>query len=224
MNLIPYYGVCMNEKIVTKGVCSKCQEIISRSAAKRHISSCFDSIGNSSNAFLLNIQWPHKKPIYWLYLSVPFKSTLEDLDSFLRDIWLDCCSHLSMFTINKMRYSSDFMSDSFWPVEEESMSIRTDKVLTPGLKFIHEYDFGSTTELLLEVVGLIKAIDSKEIAIIIRNEEPEITCVSCKKKATLISSTENGCFCESCADVNDEELYLLPLVNSPRTGVCGYTG
>lgn len=92
------------------------------------------------------------------------------------------------------------------------------------MKFTHEYDFGSTTELLLEVVGLIKVVVSKEIEVIIQNQEPEFKCVSCDKKAEMISSTEGDFFCESCIEEDSEEFYLLPLVNSPRTGVCGYVG
>lgn len=215
----------MNEKIVTKGVCNRCSEIVSTRSAKSHITKCLDQVvGNSPDAFLVKVQWPHKNPIYWLYLSVPFKSKLEDLDLFLREAWLECCSHLSQFTINHKRYSSDFEPNPFSPYEEFPMSIRSEKVLVPGLKFTHEYDFGSTTELLLEVVELIKAVASKEIRVIIQNQEPEFQCVTCDEKAEMISSTEGDCFCKSCVEEDNDELYLLPLVNSPRTGVCGYVG
>lgn len=216
----------MNAKIVTKGVCNKCKAIISTRSAKSHLTKCLNQVvGNSPDAFLVKVQWPPTNPIYWLYLSVPFKSTLEDLDLFLREIWLECCSHLSLFTINHKRYFSDYEPSHFAQFEEFPMSIRSEKVLAPDLKFTHEYDFGSTTELFLEVVGLIKAVSSKEIRVIIQNQEPEILCVSCGKKAEMISSTEGDCFCKSCAEEeDDDELYLMPLVNSPRTGVCGYAG
>lgn len=211
----------MDEKIVTKGVCNKCKEIVSIRTAKGHIAKCLNQgIEDSPNAFLVKVQWPHKSPIYWLYLSVPFKSTLEDLDRFLRKIWLECCGHLSQFTIRQKRYSSYFEPNSFLPFEEFSMSIRNEKILVPGLKFKHEYDFGSTTELLLEVVGSVKAEATKEISLVIQNQEPEFKCATCGKKAKMISSTENNYFCKSCIKKNKD--YFLPLVNSPRTGVCGY--
>jgi hypothetical protein len=40
------------------------------------------------------------------------------------------------------------------------------------------------------------------------------------------SYDESGWFCERCAEENDlnTEEMTLPVVNSPRTGVCGYTG
>lgn len=215
----------MNEKIVTQGVCNKCNEIISRRAAKSHINKCLNQENKDApDAFLIKVQWPHTNPIYWMYLSVPFKSRLQDLDLFLRRIWLECCDHLSQFRIDHKRYLSYFQSNVFSRSEEFSMAIRSEKVLMPGLKFTHEYDFGSTTELLLEVVGLINAVDSKEVKVIVQNQEPEFKCVSCGKKATVINIFEDDCFCESCIDEEDDELYLLPLVNSPRTGVCGYVG
>jgi len=34
-----------------------------------------------------------------------------------------------------------------------SMNVPLGKVLTAGMKFVHEYDFGSTTELVLRVVS-----------------------------------------------------------------------
>src|SRR5262249_16834882 len=91
----------MDKKIVTKGICYKWKQLVNKNNAKSHINKCF-SQGEASpvDAFLVKAQWPHKNPVYWLYLAVPFKATLENLDNFLRNIWLECCSHLSQFIIN----------------------------------------------------------------------------------------------------------------------------
>jgi hypothetical protein len=54
-------------------------------------------------------------------------------------------------------------------------------------------------------------------------------CSACTKAATQIclqcAEVGAGEFCDACAGQHDcgEEM-LLPLVNSPRTGVCGYCG
>jgi hypothetical protein len=215
----------MDKKIVTKGICYRCKEVVTKRGAKSHIDKCFSlSEADAANAFLVKAQWPHKNPIYWLYLAVPFKSTLEDLDDLLRETWLECCSHLSQFEISNERFSSYCEPGNYSSNEESSMSISCKKVLAPGLKFTHEYDFGSTTELSLEVVGLIKTENPKKIRIIIRNQEPEFECSRCDEKAVMICAYEGDLLCESCAEEGDDESYLLPLVNSPRTGVCGYTG
>ena len=217
----------MNEKIVTKGVCEKCKQLISKTNAKQHINKCFNlDKENTPNAFQIKIQWPHTNSIYWLYIIVPYKFTLENLDDFLRDIWLECCSHLSQFVINNAIYSSCCEPNDFFSNEEYPMTIATKKILYLGLKFKHEYDFGSTTELLLEVVGLIKTTALNEITILMQNQEPEYKCSSCGAKATLISEYSDSVLCESCgnpdSEDDDEDSYYLPLVNSPRTGVCAY--
>jgi len=46
-------------------------------------------------------------PYYWMHLELPANATLEDLDSFLRDIWLECCGHLSAFRIEGKEYLSE---------------------------------------------------------------------------------------------------------------------
>lgn len=215
----------MDEKNVTKGVCSICNSVVSRAGAKSHINKCLDQVDESAtDAFLIKVQWPHKNPIYWLYLSVPFKSTLEKLDSYLRNVWLECCGHLSQFVINHKRYSSDFEPDPYLSYLEFPMTIRCDKVLFPDVKFIHEYDFGTTTELLLEVVGVIKSVSKNKIELVMRNQEPTFICSFCDKKAAFVCAQNEYRFCNDCVDFDDERLYLLPLLNSPRTGVCGYGG
>ena len=35
---------------------------------------------------------------FWLHLEMRGGATLEDLDRYLRAIWLECCGHLSEFT------------------------------------------------------------------------------------------------------------------------------
>lgn len=61
-------------------------------------------------------------PQYWLHLDVAGNAQLEDLDQFLRDIWLECCGHLSAFRIGKDSYSSHLESDFFGMFGEEPSS------------------------------------------------------------------------------------------------------
>ncbi len=107
------------------------------------------------------------------------------------------------------------------------MKIALDKVLADGMKFEHEYDFGSTTTLLLECISERKGRVDK-INILARNNIPDIRC-KCGKPAKEIcqycTGSEEEYLCEECAKEHKcgEEM-LLPFVNSPRTGVCGYCG
>ena len=66
--------------------------------------------------------------------------------------------------------------------------------------------------------------------LITRNAQPLIPCDECGVKPAVRICTEcqwneKGWLCEACSQTHgcDEEMFL-PAVNSPRTGVCGYTG
>ena len=39
-------------------------------------------------------------PRYWMHLDMPMNLDLRGLDQFLRNIWLECCEHLSAFYIS----------------------------------------------------------------------------------------------------------------------------
>ena len=97
------------------------------------------------------------------------------------------------------------------------------------LKFIHEYDFGTTTELDMTCISERRGKVGAEIDIIARNDMFEILCDECGKPAKQICTEclweGTGFLCESCAEDHEcgEEM-LLPVVNSPRMGVCGYEG
>lgn len=206
---------------MTKGKCAHCGELVTKNSAKKHIEKCFPDVSEKPNAFIVRVQWPHINPIYWLYLAIPFDSTLNDLDQFLRDIWLECCDHLSCFKIRDTIFASNIEPDPYSEIVQLSMDFKVASALAEGLKFTHEYDFGSPTLLLLEVMGKTQA---KQIELLIRNEDPGFVCSYCKKKAEYIRPDHEEYYCKTCAERHDREEELLPLVNSPRTGVCGYTG
>jgi hypothetical protein len=111
------------------------------------------------------------------------------------------------------------------------MDIKLKEILKPKLKFTHEYDFGSTTELKLRVMSEYESESQKEsIRIIARNEALLILCDVCGKKATRVCGScmginDEAWFCDKCAEKHDcSSAYLLPIANSPRVGVCGYCG
>jgi hypothetical protein len=164
---------------------------------------------------------------YWMHLAVPAEYTLRNLDTFLRRIWLECCGHLSAFTIHGTRYASNAMRD----LQESGMGIRLSRVVQPGTPFRYEYDYGSTTELNLKVVALRDmGNDEADIELLARNDAPQISCDRCGQLQATQICTEcawknKGWLCESCAEDHEcgSEM-CLPVVNSPRAGVCGYAG
>jgi hypothetical protein len=121
-------------------------------------------------------------------------------------------------------------------VEDRSLDVPLEKVLKVGQKFSYEYDFGSSTDLTLKVLsereGAIQNQDEDEdtIEILARNIEPVMLCKVCGKPAKFVVGgyfdVEENAFCsKKCVKKSGEDAdMLLPVVNSPRVGVCGYTG
>lgn len=220
----------MGERIQSKGICQLCKTSMGKAGMTRHLMACRKAHDQETKAkkekvFHLLVEGGYKG-IYWLHLEIPAAATLVHLDKYLRKIWLECCGHMSAFTIDGMEYSVQPMDD----FEERAMDVALEKVLQPELKFTYEYDFGSTTELRLKVVGLYEgAVNKKQpIRLLARNDPPAISCGQCGQPATLIfeGGHEPGDWlCDQCAKQQEEdEEFALPVVNSPRVGVCGYTG
>jgi Plasmid pRiA4b ORF-3-like protein len=169
-------------------------------------------------------------PMYWIHLEITASTTLTTLDRFLRATWLECCGHLSAFEIGGTRYAIDAGMDDEWGMDQKSMRVRLDKVFSPGQICSYEYDYGTTTELKLKVISERQvAAKGNAIQVLARNTPPEILCEVCGKPATEICSQcifdDKGWLCDDCAEEHEcgEEM-LLPVVNSPRVGMCAYTG
>jgi len=101
-------------------------------------------------------------------LKVSGNSKLEELDQFLRDIWLECCGHMSAFSYRR-----------------------------------NELKMGRKLKDVLRACGKTLVVQ---------------ICTECQWDGS-------GWLCEACAKKHEcgEEM-MLPVVNSPRTGVCGYSG
>ncbi|MBV1730429.1 MAG: hypothetical protein KUA33_09465 [Methanobacterium sp.] len=65
----------------------------------------------------------------------------------------------------------------------------------------------------------------KSIQLLARNDPPLIACESCGKIGTQVCAECATWLCDECAHKHEcGEDMLLPVVNSPRVGMCGYTG
>jgi len=207
----------------TTGTCSLCDRELAKAAMTKHLAACPElSLDGETRVHIVVEGNPSS--IFWLHLAVKRSAKLADVDRFLRAIWLECCDHLSMFRIGGTSY---FSSGSDMPGRK--MHVAVEKVLSPELKFDYEYDFGSTTALKLRVLGACPGrVGAAPIDLLARNNPPALAC-TCGKLATEICTEcawENeGWLCDSCArEYACGEESLLPAVNSPRVGVCGYTG
>jgi hypothetical protein len=228
----------MSEQIETKGRCSYCGSTYSKRGITRHLMTCDDykksqdkPLGSQRGKlkilpiYHLKIEGTYA-PMYWMHLEMPGNMLLHHLDQFLRDEWVECCGHLSAFRIGSVSYSV-YPS---WP-GDRSMKVELQDVLKDGLSFEYEYDFGSTTYINLQVMNVRKGpVKGHDIRVMVRNDPPVWSCMECGEPATEICTNcayeeGGGWLCNKHAAEHEcGEDMLLPVVNSPRVGECGYTG
>ena len=213
------------------GQCMYCGQVISKGGMLKHLSAC-----SQRQAMLLKAQANKETseilhhlrvqadglPMFWLDLEMRGSSTLKHLDGYLRAIWLECCGHLSQFSIGG------------WRGQEISMSRKIDAVFEPGLTLTHIYDFGTSSETLLKSLSTrpAKPTTSKPIVLMARNLIPEARCIECDQPARwfciecMIEDQTQGTLCDVHVESHPHNNYGEPIeiVNSPRMGMCGYTG
>ncbi len=230
----------------SRGVCQLCGETFTKSGMSNHLKACRKRTGDDAGHSLAATHLLHLVvqdryiSDYWLHLEIPCTATLGMLDSYLRDIWLECCGHLSEFFFDETRYISYDEDDgvvfgAFGMPPSASMFETTFlNVLPVGATFRYSYDFGSTTELegrvVAERVGRPQA--NTPVRLLARNLPPQIPCSECGEPSAWICPycmwEGKGFYCQSCGEDHDCEWgsweELMPVVNSPRTGVCAYVG
>lgn len=230
----------------TKGFCKYCGKEYTKGGMLRHLAACKSrnarldlETGKTKCGYFEVVIWGKYDKDYWLMIEISENATLKDLDEFIRDIWVECCGHLSAFEVDETRYEAE-PSIRFWGSPTQSMNHKLKDVFSVGQEATYEYDFGSTTELMLKVHNYRIGKKAKEIITILsRNNPLEILCSQCgKNKAQWVDSQGfydgTPFWCEDCLDEdgmeNDESdeydgpEFLLPVCNSPRMGVCGYEG
>jgi hypothetical protein len=155
-------------------------------------------------------------PTFWLDLAVKSDATLNDVDRLLRRTWLECCGHMSEFQGGARR--------------KVSMNTKVSEALRgPTARLGYVYDFGSSTELVVSLSGTVEGNSKGAVRLVARNEPPTWPCDECGETATAVCTQclyeGRGFRCATHAASHDcGEDALLPVVNSPRMGVCGYTG
>lgn len=215
----------------TKGNCSYCGATFAKAGMTKHLVTCakrHEAIatadqkpGDAERIYHLRIQdaWGG---LFWLNVEMRGSAKLEQLDSYLRAIWLECCGHLSRFSFGG------------WEADDIAMSRRADQVFREGETLTHIYDFGTSSETVIKVMGVRtgRPTTRHPIALMVRNLPPEVPCIKCNKPAAWLcmecsEEDENGgALCDQHGRNHPHTNYgePLPLVNSPRSGMCGYEG
>ena len=213
-----------------KGTCAFCGEEMTRGGMARHLRACpereaaIEAANQTSRKkqaiYHLQVQdaW---QGFFWLHLEMNGNAPLAALDSYLRAIWLECCGHLSQFSIGG------------WRGDEIPMSRPARQVFEVGLELTHIYDFGTSSETLVKVADVRqgKPLTVHPIYLMARNHAMEFVCMDCDNPAEwlcmeCVYEEKSGMLCEEHAEAHPhhEYEYMLPVVNSPRMGMCGYAG
>ena len=217
----------------SRGTCAYCGEEFVKSGAGRHLEKCGQRLqaikaAESSNhpvetLWHLRVQAANAKG-FWLDLEMRGSASLSTLDTYLRAIWLECCGHMSEFTVGG------------WGGSKIGNARKADDVFAKETALRHLYDFGTTSETDIKVVNSRhgKATTKRPIALMARNNMPEMLCNECNQPAgwlcleCLYEADEPGIWflCDEHVKDHPHDEYgePLPLVNSPRLGMCGYDG
>jgi len=221
----------MARKKQSRGACQFCGREMTKGGLARHFPKCKDYLeavektnqktGKKLKIYHLAIQDAWQKD-FWLHLEMKSSARLGDLDNYLRAIWLECCGHLSQFSIGG------------WRGEEIPMETPVKRIFEKGIELTHIYDFGTSSETLARVVGERqgKPLSNHPIFLMARNKLPEVPCMECGQKASwlcmecIYEHERSGFLCDQHVKAHPHDDYGEPvaLINSPRLGMCGYDG
>jgi hypothetical protein len=220
----------MPRKPESRGTCAYCDEVITKRSVTKHLDKCPKRIEALQSAeastrpvetlWRLRVQDAYNKD-FWLDMEMVGSASLDKLDKYLRAIWLECCGHLSKFTIGG------------WGGMDVGKVRKVDATFEVDLVLRHLYDYGTTSETDIKVVGFRegKATTKHPLALLARNQTPPALCQECGQDARwlcieCLEENRTGHLCDEHVEEHPHDNYGEPmrLFNSPRTGMCGYDG
>lgn len=212
----------MNTGIESKGKCFYCNELLESKELKTHLAKHLKELEknakDSETETFCHVEVQAED--MFLHLLVKGDTKMKTIDTFLKKIWLDCCGHMSGFSHRHFKISKSDL---------------VEHIFEPKVKVQHQYDYGSTTHLDLIGHKHYQLKEKKELILLSRNEPLKLMCDICKKKiATTLCCVclwdDESFFCDNCSEKHGEncsdyaDYASMPIVNSPRMGVCGYEG
>lgn len=212
----------MTEELSSEGKCLYCNRLLSQKEIRKHLAKHLADKEKTDTGAKTQT-WCHVEvdaDEMFLHLLVKGNTTMKTIDNFLRNIWLECCDHLSGFGHKNF---------------EIGMLYKVQDVFEPGIKIFHDYDYGTTTRVFLKGLKHYQLNIKETIVLLSRNEPLKLMCSICKKEpavnlCTVCTYDNYSFFCESCSVEHENicedftDYSCLPVVNSPRMGECGYTG
>jgi hypothetical protein len=220
----------MSENQQSRGTCFYCDNDYTRDGMVRHLRACSERDAaiesanerrSSETLYHLRVEDEWGRP-FWLDLEMRGSASLQTLDDYLREIWLECCGHMSQFSIGG------------WGGDEILMSQKADAVFDTDTELTHIYDFGTESRTTIRTMDVRTGAPTTDapIALMARNHKPEVVCMECDREATwlcmecMYETDAPGTLCDDHVEAHPHDAYgdPLPFVNSPRVGMCAYTG
>jgi hypothetical protein len=218
-----------------KLLCKTCPAKFFKKDIITHQNTCIVSTNKHKSGYLIRfVSYGQNNNQYYMYALFDASSTFSDIDIFLKEMWVECCGHLSGFSnLNSQIKIKNSTLISKYPNQST---------------FLYEYDYGSTTQVFfefIEILNLNKKTKTKQpIELLLRNDPPYIKCYSCDKNSVFYYEDMSFCredsygfYLEKPKEIKETKVikktkepkeiriqkeYLLPILNSPRSGVCGY--
>jgi hypothetical protein len=214
------------------GLCTYCGAEVTRKTAADHLAKCkprqaaLKKTGRPNKLFreeVFHIRAEATRlPEFWLDLEIRGDATLEDLDHYLRAIWLECCGHMSAFSLGG------------WGTPQLATEGSAGSVFRNLAKIMHVYDFGTESWTTIKRIGVRAGqLEVRQpIKLLVRNKLPDVRCSECGAAAQwlcvqcVVEEDVMNFLCKKHTRTHGHEDYGKPLkvVNSPRLGLCGYTG
>jgi len=149
------------KRIRTKGICAYCKTEIPKNTRSiiKHLSECKSAVVSKTDSpvhhMVLMIEGKYN-PDYWLVIKVKSVLSIKKIDRFIRDIWVECCGHMSAFSYNRSKIG---------------MSQKICNVFDGPYIIDYIYDYGSSTELSLSLLGEMDDSNDKDNQVLKRNKE-----------------------------------------------------
>jgi hypothetical protein len=182
---------------------------------------------------------PKKAGKYFVVLNINRESSLQDLDTFIRKLWMEeCCPderHDSSFVTDlKIRSKKKMTGDqrlrlllnaqgTEYSTKDTDLSTipLKDVVTNVGTTIKYTYDPKTPTHVFPELLAVTKGtFEVGKVEILSRNTERQMKCSICGCTAELV--TDNSQFVCSLHGSTEEDCSLI--CNSPRMGQCAYNG
>jgi hypothetical protein len=95
----------MEQELISKGKCLFCEGMFPQDEIGRHLAKHLNEMTNNdagrSQKNYCHVEVEANE--FFLHLLVRGDASMRNIDQFLRDIWLECCGHLSDFGRNNFK-------------------------------------------------------------------------------------------------------------------------